>query len=159
MADWDARWLELSSQIAGWSKDRSTKVGCVIIGSGNQLLSAGYNGFPRGVDDDIDSRHSREERNGRREKLRWTEHAERNAIYNAARHGVMLLGSAMYLPWYPCADCARGIIQSGIAVLTVTEPDWDDPAWGADFMASAAMLREAGVRVRFVKAVAEPGGP
>ena len=148
MADWDARWLELSSQIAGWSKDRSTRVGCVIIGSGNQLLSAGYNGFPRGVNDDIDARHERPA------KYKYTEHAERNAIYNAARHGVMLLGSVMYLPWYPCADCARAIIQSGIAVLTVTEPAWDDPMWGSDFDVSRIMLAESSVETRFVNRVA-----
>jgi dCMP deaminase len=102
------------------------------------------------VDDDIGERHSPEERDGRREKLRWTEHAERNAIYNAARHGVRLQDSVMYGSLYPCADCARAIIQAGLSGLVTAEPDWDIPFWKADFEVSRIMLAEAGVEVRFV---------
>ena len=144
MTDWDARWIALAGEIAGWSKDRNTKVGCVITGSAGQILSAGYNGFPRKVNDDVDSRHERPE------KYLWTEHAERNAIYNAARHGIILSGAAMYLPWYPCADCARAIIQAGLRTLVAVEPDWEHPTWGDHFEVARIMLDEAEVDVRFL---------
>lgn len=145
--DWDARWLELATLIASWSKDRSTKVGCVVIGGGNQILTGGYNGFPRGVNDDVDDRHERPA------KYKWTEHAERNAIYNAARYGIALAGTMIYIPWYPCTDCARGIIQAGIKTVIAVKPDWDDPRWGPDFLISEEMMSEAGVAIRLVPAV------
>jgi len=150
MTDWDDRWLELAGHIGSWSKDRNTKVGCVIIGEGGQILTQGYNGLPRKVDDGIELRFSRSVRNGRREKLRWTEHAERNAIYNAARTGTSLLGAVIYCPLYPCSDCARGIIQSGIAEAVTTQPDWNDQFWAPEWEVSEIMFREAGVRVRLV---------
>lgn len=152
-SDWDARWLELATLIGSWSKDRNTKVGCVVIGEGGQVLTQGYNGLPRKVNDDIDARFSRAERDGRREKLRWTEHAERNAIYNAARTGTSLLGSSMYCPMYSCSDCARGIIQSGIAKVITTRPDWGDAFWAPEFEVSEIMFREAGVEIRFAFSV------
>src|SRR3954447_3751356 len=107
-ADWDGRFMQLATLIGGWSKDRSRKVGCVIVGAHNEVRSTGYNGFPRGVCDDEDYRHDRPM------KYRWTEHAERNAIYSAARIGVPLEGCRMFLPWFPCMDCARAIVQAGI---------------------------------------------
>jgi dCMP deaminase len=145
MTDWDARWLDLARNIGSWSKDRSTKVGCVIAGSANQILAAGYNGFPRGVDDDVDERHDRPG------KYLWTEHAERNALYNAARHGVGLLGATIYVPWHPCADCARGVIQSGIMTLVTAELPPDDSRterWGDQISIARIMLLEAGVLTR-----------
>lgn len=142
MANWDARWLQVADHIATWSKDRSTQVGCVIVGNANQVLSMGYNGFPRGVNDDIEERHDRPD------KYLWTEHAERNAIYNAARTGTALAGSTMYLPWYPCADCARAIIQSGISTLVATAPVLGaNPQWDHDFEVSKEMLLEGKVVV------------
>jgi dCMP deaminase len=140
--DWPARWIDLARHIAGWSKDRSTKVGCVVVGDANQILAAGYNGFPRGVNDDVDQRHERPE------KYLWTEHAERNAIYHAARHGVRLQGAIMFLPWFPCADCARAIIQAGLSAVVVVEPDWDSPVWKDSFEVTRIMLDEAGVEVK-----------
>lgn len=146
MTDWDSRWLDLAKLTSDWSKDRSTKVGCVIVGTHNQVLSTGYNGFPRGVNDDIDERHQRPD------KYLWTEHADRNAIYNAARHGVALEGSTMYLPGSPCANCARAIIQSGIAVV-VHAKDSEDflSRWADEIAVADIMLEEAGIDVRLVE--------
>ncbi len=143
MANWDKRFMELACHIAQWSKDRYTKVGCVIVGSDNEIRSTGYNGFPRGIDDDLEERHYRPE------KYVWTEHAERNAIYNAARIGVSLQGSRMYLPWFPCMDCARAIVQSGISELIAIEPDLEHERWGADFKHALLLFAEAGVKVRW----------
>jgi dCMP deaminase len=150
MTDWDTRWLDLAREIGSWSKDRNTKVGCVIIGDARQVLSAGYNGLPRGVNDDIEQRYSREERNGVREKLRWTEHAERNAVYNAARHGVPLSGAMIYTPFFPCCDCARAIIQAGLKALITMEPDWGDPFWADSWEVALIMMTEAEIEIRYV---------
>ncbi len=120
--NWDHRFMELARHIGQWSKDRSFGVGCVIVGPDREIRSTGYNGFPREVDDNVEERHERPA------KYAWTEHAERNAIYNAARMGTALKGCTMYVPWYPCMDCARAIIQSGISWLVCEQPDWNDKA-------------------------------
>lgn len=144
MANWDERFLRLALHISEWSKDPTTRVGCVIVGPSNEVRSIGFNGFPRGVNDDDSSRYARPA------KYMWTEHAERNAIYNAARIGVALENCRMYLPWFPCGDCARAIIQSGIVELIAVEPELDHPKWGNDFRAAKVLLEEGGVKVRFV---------
>ena len=90
MANWDERFLRLALHISEWSKDPTTRVGCVIVGPSNEVRSIGFNGFPRGVNDDDPSRYDRPA------KYMWTEHAERNAIYNAARIGVALENCRMY---------------------------------------------------------------
>jgi dCMP deaminase len=142
-ADWDSRFMRLSREIANWSKDHSRKVGCVIVGPKNEIRSVGYNGFPRGVDDTKRYRHERPM------KYKWTEHAERNAIYNAARIGASLEGCRMYLPWYPCMDCARAIVQSGINELICIRPDPEDPQWAQDFREVPFLLKEGSVTVRY----------
>jgi dCMP deaminase len=144
VADWDSRFMRLALHIAEWSKDRSTKVGCVIVGPANEVRAIGYNGFPRNINDGEQSRHERPL------KYSWTEHAERNAIYNAARIGVPLESCRMYLPWFPCMDCARAIVQSGIKELIAFEPDLLHPKWGTDFQLAVTLFQEAGVSVRFV---------
>jgi dCMP deaminase len=152
MTDWDARWMNLAREIAAWSKDPSTKVGCVAVDDGRRLLAIGYNGFPRGVNDAAARYRDRPV------KLLFIEHAERNLIYNAARCGVSLCESVLYCTFYPCADCARGIIQSGISGVVTTEPDWNRLGWRDSFDASLVMLGEAKIPVRFIKPVDEAPG-
>ena len=141
--DWDSRFLDLAEYVAQWSKDRSRKVGCVIVGPQREVRALGYNAFPRGVDDTASERHERPS------KYLWTEHAERNAIYQAARIGTPLEGCTMYLPWFPCMACARAIVQAGIAQLVALKPDTTDPQWGEEFQSALALLNEAGVLVRY----------
>jgi dCMP deaminase len=138
---WDRRFLELAAHIGGWSKDRSAKTGCVIIGPDRLVRSTGYNGFPRGIDDDQPARHVRPA------KYHWTEHAERNAIYNAARLGISTEGCTCYINWFPCIDCARAIIQAGLVRVVGLEPDRDDPKWGADFHFALDLFKEAGLEL------------
>lgn len=133
---WDLKFMELASHVGSWSKDRSRKIGCVIVGPNREIRSTGYNGFPRGVYDDIDSRHQRPA------KYLWTEHSERNAIYNAARCGICLEGCTLYTSLFPCADCARGIIQSGITKVVTYEPDWNDPTYKDSFLVVRKMFEE-----------------
>ena len=147
---WDQRWLDLADFISQWSKDRSRKTCAVVVNERNVPLTIGWNGFPRGVRDEVNARHVRPE------KYLWTEHAERNAIYNAAAEGIRLKGARMYIPWYPCAECARGIIQAGIAELVAVEPDWDDATYGYSFLVTRKMLEEAGVQVRWIEGIAPP---
>lgn len=138
---WDIRFLELAHQIGLWSKDRSAKTGCVIVDTEGLIRSTGYNGFVRGVDDDRDARHERPA------KYDWTEHAERNAIYNAARVGVATGNCAAYVNWFPCKDCARAIVQAGIRRLVGLEPEGADEKWGEHFEFARELFRETGVEV------------
>lgn len=146
--EWDTYFLGMAGYVATKSKDRSTKVGAVITSTEDHaVLSTGWNGFPRGVDDNIELRHTRPE------KYYWTEHAERNAVYNAARRGIPLLGATIYVTLMPCCDCARAIIQTGIGTLVTVEPDRRDEhrLVTTHHDVSTVLLREAGVEVRFVK--------
>jgi dCMP deaminase len=136
LTQWDLRFLELARFVGQWSRDRSRKVGCVIVGANREVRAIGYNGFPRGADDDADERYDRPT------KYLWTEHAERNAIFQAARVGIALEGCTMYLPWFPCMDCARAIVQAGIRRLIAIRPDSEDPEWGAQFRAALELLTE-----------------
>lgn len=144
MNNWNDRWLKLTEVFASFSKDRSRKVGSIIVDDRQVMIASGWNGFPRGVDDNIVERHERPL------KYKYTEHAERNAIYNAAANGHSTRGCTMYLMWYPCCDCARAIIQSGIINVVCVEPDWNDPTYKDDFYITKEMLDEAGVNVQFI---------
>ena len=98
---WDVRFLLLAQHISSWSKDPSTKVGCVVVGADREIRSTGFNGFPRGIDDSIERLEDREE------KYPLICHAEENAIMHAARVGVSLKGCTAYVTWPPCTRCAR----------------------------------------------------
>lgn len=137
---WDARFVEMAELIATWSKD-TTKVGCVIVGPDREVRSVGYNGFPRSVNET-------EEKITRPEKYLWAEHAERNAIYNAARVGIPLKGCTLYCSWTPCMDCGRAIIQSGISCV-VGRHHQDDGKWTDELRKTLSMFHEAGIEFRF----------
>ena len=81
---WDRQYMDLAKCIAEWSKDPSTKIGAVAIGDKGQVLSQGYNGFPRGIEDSPERLHIREE------KYKYIVHAEMNCIFNASFNGVSL---------------------------------------------------------------------
>ena len=140
-SNWDIRWMALAQLIATWSKDRGRKVGAVIVGPDNEIRSTGFNGFPRGVNDDVEERH--EAASG--EKYLWASHAERNAIYNAALLGVSTKNCTIYVPWYPCVDCAKAIVQSGLSKIVCFEPDLTDNNWGKGFEKALIILSEGNV--------------
>jgi dCMP deaminase len=143
---WDERFMLLAHQIARWSKEKGRRVGAVIVGPDKEIRSTGFNGLPRGVRDDVEARHSR----ATGAKYLWSSHAERNAIYNAARIGVPLKGCIMYVPWFPCVECAKAIIQSGISELVAYEPDFSEPKWGIEFQVVQEMFSEADLKVRYI---------
>lgn len=143
LTKWDYRFMDLAETIADWSKDKNTQTGAVIVDDKeNTELTVGYNGFPRGADDDTDQR-----RYERPMKYMWTEHAERNAIYKAARLGININGARMYCTYFPCVDCARAIIQAGISKIYSPKPDFNHHKWGESWTESIIMFRECGVEV------------
>lgn len=145
--NWQTYFRTIVGTVKLKSKDKYTQIGALVVGKNNEIVSTGYNSFPRGIDD------SHSERQERPEKYYWFEHAERNAIYNAARIGVSTEGCTMYLTCgIPCADCARGIINAGI-VKIVCEMD---PLFGArgdmweeHAKRSLIMFEEAGVEILY----------
>ena len=149
---WDEYFMGMSVYVASRSKDKGTKVGAVIVGPDNRVRSTGYNGFPSKVNE------GHERTRERATKLLFTEHAERNAIYSAARAGVTLDGCTLYVcGLYPCAPCARAIIQSGIRAVVVTDNTTFPERWKDSMEAAEEMLEEAGVEVRVQES--EPGVP
>lgn len=142
--EWNVYFLNIAEQVKLKSKDESTQIGAVIVGEDREVLSTGYNSFPRGLDDSV------KERQERPEKYFWMEHAERNAIYNAARIGVSLKNSTIYLTsGLPCMDCARGIVNSGIKTVYCKEvcTTKNKNKWDESQKKSLELLRECDIDV------------
>lgn len=139
MDKWDKRFLDLARHVATWSKDPTTKVGAVIVDSKNRVVSLGYNGFPRGVDD------SEERYNDRDMKRLFVCHAERNALDNAPGP---VEGCTLYCTHCPCNECAKSVIQNGIVkVVTISPEDTLDKFWSWNI--TQDMFRESGVDIRY----------
>jgi len=111
-----SKYLQIAKAIAQLSKD-TTKVGAVIIGKNGEGGPWGYNGAPRKCNADEDERRERPE------KYFWFEHAERNAIYAAAKAGFSTNGTTLVVTHPPCMDCARAIVQAGIVKVIAGIPD------------------------------------
>jgi dCMP deaminase len=168
------RWIEKIQRFVTTaetlSKDRSHGVGCVIVDQEMGIRTVAYNGFPRGVIDegkdvikwllangyttstfatekvtslmqDVEARHNRPD------KYFFTEHAERNAIYACARAGTATNNCIMVIKWFPCADCARAIIQAGIKTLVACHPDLNDERWGHSWAIALKMLTESKIQI------------
>ncbi len=141
-AKWDQRFLELAKHISGWSKDPSTKVGCVVVGEDREIRSTGFNGFPRGIKDDDERLLNREQ------KYPLICHAEENAIMHAARIGLSLKGCTAFVTWPPCTRCARSLIQAGVIEVVYPNECEVPERWLEDFETSTQMMNEAGLRIR-----------
>lgn len=143
LAKWQSRYMKLAEETASWSKDPNTKVGAVVVGDKGQILSMGYNGFPRGIKDTKSRLEDREK------KLSLVVHAEMNAIFNATYNGVSLDGSTLYVYGLPvCSECAKGIIQVGIKEVYVQSDKINiRPHWTESWKNSVSMFREAGVKI------------
>jgi dCMP deaminase len=144
---WDKFFENLAIDVSKKSKDKSTKIGVVLVGKDHSILDIGFNGFPRGISDEKEHYHQRPK------KYMVTEHAERNAIYNCARNGKSTLGTTLYLSskGLPCADCARAIIQSGISEVVTHKGTFEGVSehWVESIKTGEEMLLEAGVRIRY----------
>jgi dCMP deaminase len=128
-----------------FSKDRHKKVCSFFIAPESyQMLSAGYNGMPRGINENI------EERWERPEKYKYIVHAETNGIFNACRNGVSLKDSICVVTMFPCSNCTKALIQVGVAEIVTIEPDFEHERWGEDFKFSYDMLKEAKIDINYV---------
>lgn len=136
----DIRYLNLAKEISGWSKDPSTKVGAVIVGDKDQIISQGYNGFPRGFNDSDDIY------NNKPLKYKYVIHAEANAIYNALYNGAFVEDACIYVHGLPvCCECAKAIVQSGITrVVYDSEPK---EKWVQSCSDAMDIFEQAGVEV------------
>lgn len=138
----DIKYFELAKHISEWSKDPSTKIGAVIIGDHGQVLSQGYNGFPRGIEDTV------ERWNNRESKYKYVVHAEMNAIYNAGLNGARLEGSTLYVFGLPtCSECAKGVIQTGIKRVVMESDEHLPERWKESMDLTKSMFEEAGIEV------------
>lgn len=139
---WDRRFLDLAKLVASWSKDPSTQTGAVIVRPDRSIVSLGFNGFPRGMDDNPERYANREEKYSR------IVHCEMNALLNAREP---LLGYTIYIyPLMSCDRCAVHLVQAGIRRVVAPElKEHLKERWGATLEKSVGYLRECGV-------VAEP---
>lgn len=139
MSKWDERFLELAHHVGSWSKDPSTKVGCVLVDDQRRVVGLGYNGFPRGVDDNA-ARYD-----NRPMKYLMVQHAEANAILNAVGKTA---GCTAYVTHHPCANCAGLLIQAGVHRIVSLAPEGGIAERFADsFAAASLMFGEAGIEV------------
>lgn len=140
---WNQRYMQMAKEVSLWSKDPNTQVGAVAVGSKGQILSQGYNGFPRGILDSADRLNNRET------KYKFVVHAEMNVIYNATYSGVSLNEAKLFVYGLPvCNECCKGIIQVGIKEVYVSQECLElRPHWFESWMQSLDMFSEAGIKV------------
>jgi len=142
MNKYDKKFMEIVDSLTELTDDNDRGVACLIV-KDNNIISHGINVLSNGV-------KIREERVTKPMKYRWVSHAERNAIYNAARLGIKTDGAKLYCTYFPCADCARGIIQAGISEIYTNKPDFNHHKWGESWVDAIVMFRESGVNVIWV---------
>ena len=142
MTNWDQRFLNLAKHISQWSKDPSTKVGCVVVGPDREIRSTGFNGLPRGIEDND------ERLNNREIKYPLICHAEENAIMHAARIGISLKDCTAYVTWPPCTRCARSLVQAGVSTIIYPKNIEIPDRWMDDFNLSLNMLKEAKINIK-----------
>lgn len=137
----DQRFLEITKQVSTWSKDPRTKVGAVLVGHKDQIISQGFNGLPRKIED------TEERLNNRELKNKLVIHAEMNAIFNAIFNGASTENATLYVSGLPCChDCAKGIIQTGITRVVMDKSPLERPGrWGESGELALEMFRESGV--------------
>ena len=143
---WNYRYLELAKTVAGWSKDPSRQIGCVAVNDKGQILSVGYNGFPRGINDD-DVRL-----NNRIEKYKYIVHAEKNMIYNATHNGVSLDGCTVYVSGLPvCSECAKGLIQVGVKKVIMEDATNIRNNWAESWELTRSLFDEARIKYKILE--------
>ena len=137
---WDEYFMGIAMLAARRSKDPSTQVGACIVSDDNIIISTGYNGMPKGCsDDEFPWERSAEVENDT--KYPYVVHAELNAILNA--NGRDLRGSRIYVALFPCNECAKAIIQSGVKEVLYLSDKYKDTMGN---LASKRMLDAAGVK-------------
>jgi len=137
---WDEYFMGIAHLSSLRSKDPTTKVGACIVSQDNRVLSLGYNGMPRGCDDSI-MPWGKQSDDPLNNKYPYVVHAELNAILNANKD---IRGSKLYITLFPCNECAKAIIQSGIKEIIFLSDTHRDEMAGR---ASDRLLKIAGVKI------------
>ena len=139
--NWDEYFMGIAVLSSLRSKDPNTKVGACIVDKEHKVVSIGYNGMPRGVDE---SKVSWNRGEGLDSKYLYVCHAEFNAILNT-RNGAALEVCTLYVTLFPCNECAKAIIQTGIKEVVFFDNKYKDTT---GVQASLKMLELAGVKIR-----------
>lgn len=149
---WDRHFLRMALECASMSKDPNTRVGAVLVGPDKELISSGFNGFPRGIIDTSERLADREMKN------RLMVHAEMNAILNAARIGTPTNACTLYIActddsgliWAgpPCTRCTVEIIQAGVSEIVAFRPKPIASKWHADLAFARGLIQEKGISYR-----------
>ena len=141
ISEWDYRFIEIAKQISTWSKDPSTKVGAIAV-KNRRILATGYNGFPRGVDDDPDFYEVK------KMKYERVVHAEKNMIYNAVDHGVRLKAATAYVWGLPvCGECWKGLVQVGIKRVVMPYISHARKDWRNECLFAYGQMFEIGIQI------------
>ena len=144
MDKWDGRFLDIAKEISTWSKDPSRQIGAIAVRN-RKILSTGYNGFPKGIEDSEARLRVREI------KYQYVVHAEMNCIYNAAENGISLKDSTLYIFGLPvCGDCALGIIQAGVSRVVAISHNTPD-RWKEAIANTGSIFDEAGVKYEYAE--------
>ena len=136
---WDEYFMGVALLSAKRSKDPSTQVGACIVNKDKRIIAIGYNGFPKGCEDDVFP-WGKDDKDSLNTKYPYVVHAEANAILNSNSN---LKGSKLYVTLFPCNECAKLLIQSGIEEIVYLS---DKHALSDSVMASKRMLDAAGVK-------------
>jgi dCMP deaminase len=135
---------QLTYAISQFSKDPDKKVGSIFLHPKTfQILSTGYNGFPRKVNET-------NKRWKKPEKYKWVVHSEQNGIYNATLNGVKLKNSILFTTKFPCNDCAKGLIQAGIKQIYTYKPNLKHKTWGESMKISLKMFKETNIIIHYL---------
>jgi dCMP deaminase len=142
----EERFLREVYLVAEQSRDPRTKIGAIIVKDGD-IISSGFNNFPRKVKD-LESRYLDKEL-----KRQFVVHAEANAVHNCARKGMSCLGGIMYTQGVPCSECAKVIIQGGISKVIIHN-EWPHlnniDSWRKSNDLTLTMFKEAGVVIESI---------
>ena len=139
--DWDQYFMGVAELSARRSKDPNTQVGCCIASPDNKIYSLGYNGLPRGLSDDEFPWGSKS-KNPEETKYPYVCHSELNAILNFTGHS--LKGCRLYVTLFPCNECAKAIIQTGIKEVIYRDNLYPNEV---ATKVSIRMFKAAGVKV------------
>ena len=135
--DWDTYFMKIAMISAERSKDPNTQVGACVVGEDNKILGMGYNGFPRGCSDD-------EFPWDKPDKYLYVCHAELNSLLNSNNLS-MIKGSRLYTTLFPCNECAKVIIQLGVAEIIYLDDKYDGTPAN---LAAKRMFNAVGIKSR-----------
>jgi len=140
---WHQRFAQLAAEVSTWSKDPSTKVGCILVRD-KKVISTGYNGLPKSISDSF------ERLTDRTVKYEITIHAEQNAVISAALHGVSTVGCSAYVTFHPCSRCVSVLINAGIESIYVAGGLDIPDRWLENFILATKLLEEAGIPLKII---------